>query len=285
MALSKHFFTVAALAATILPTTAGVAQQPTPPRPTGSRFVHPEPIAFEDHQGWTEIFDGKTMTNWDGPSEVWHVEDGALVGESSPEKPSGTTNLIWHGGEPGNFRLKLEMKLEGAGANGGVQYRSHLKAPMQRPIPADATPEMRQRMEQGQALAMKHAKWNMTGYQMDFDYANRYSGQLYEQDSPRGIIAWRGDVVATEAGKKPTLLATLGDNEAMKAFLKPGEWNQVEIVADGNTLTHIINGHVMSILVDTDPQFAQAKGLIALEIEGGGVLKISHRNIWLMQMP
>ena len=59
----------------------------------------------------------------------------------------------------------------------------------------------------------------------------------------------------------------------------------MEIVADGNTLTHIINGHVMSILVDTDPKFAQAKGLIALEIEGGGILKISHRNIWLMPLP
>ena len=86
------------------------------------------------------------------------------------------------------------------GANGGVQYRSHLKAPMPRPIPADATPEVKQRMEQVQALAMKHAKWNMTGYQMDFDYANRYSGQLYEQDTARGIIAWRGDVVTTRGG-------------------------------------------------------------------------------------
>jgi hypothetical protein len=41
----------------------------------------------------------------------------------------------------------------------------------------------------------------------------------------------------------------------------------------------------MSILVDTDPKFSQAKGLIALEIEGGGTLKISHRNIWLKKLP
>ena len=261
------------------------AQKATAPARPASRFVHPEAIAFDDHAGWTEIFDGKTMANWDGPSEVWHVEDGALVGESSSEKPSGTTNLIWTGGEPGNFRLKLEMKLEGNGANGGVQYRSHRIAPVTRAIPADATPEMKQRMEQGQALAQKHAKWNMTGYQMDFDYANRYSGQLYEQDSPRGIVAWRGDVVATEEGKKPTLLATLGDPDALKAYIKPGEWNQVEIVADGNCLTHIINGHVMAVLLDTDTKREQARGLIALEIEGGGTLKISHRHIWLMKLP
>ena len=41
----------------------------------------------------------------------------------------------------------------------------------------------------------------------------------------------------------------------------------------------------MAILVDTDPKYSQAKGLIALEIEGPGNLKISHRNIWLKKLP
>jgi hypothetical protein len=59
----------------------------------------------------------------------------------------------------------------------------------------------------------------------------------------------------------------------------------VEIIAEGNTLTHIINGHVMAMLVDTDSKFSQAKGLIAVEIEGPGNVKISHRNIWLKPLP
>ena len=259
------------------------AVQPRPQVAPGR--AQPEPLNFDDHDGWTQIFDGKTLNGWDGPPDVWHVEEGAIVGESSAEHPSGTTNIIWHGGEPANFRLRLEMKLEGAGANGGVQYRSRMVPPTIRPIPADATPEAKQRMEQAQALAQKRAKWNMAGYQMDFDFGNRYTGQLYEQSTPRGIVAWRGQVVATEPGKKPTLLSTLGSPDDLKAFIKPGEWNQVEIIADGSTLTHIVNGHVMSILVDTDPQFSAAKGLIALEIEGGGTVKISHRNIWLKPLP
>jgi len=283
--MHARYLVSALFAATALAPVAALAQAPaTPPRPT-SRFVQPEPINFDDHVGWTQIFDGKSLAGWDGPSDVWSYEDGAIVGKSSPEHPSGTTNIIWKGGEPANFILKLEMKLEGSGANGGVQYRSHLKAPTLRTPPADATEEMKKRMLDGQALAQKHAKWNMTGYQADFDYGNRYTGQLYEQDTPRGIIAWRGQVVSTEGGKKPTLLATLGNPDELKTFVKPDEWNQVEIIADGNTLTHIINGHVMAVLVDTDPAYAQAKGLIALEIEGGGVLKISHRNIWIKQLP
>lgn len=262
----------------------GVAQQTKVSRPTGG-FVHPEPEDFNDHEGWTKIFDGVSLKNWDGPTEVWHVRDGAIVGESSDAQPSGTTNLIWRGGEPGNFRLKLEMKLEGTGANGGIQYRSHTVAPRVGTIPTDAKPEVRARMQQAQALATKHAPWNMTGYQMDFDYPNRYTGQLYEQSSPRGIIAWRGDAAVMETGRKATLLGTVGSPEELKSSIRTGDWNQVEIIADGHLLTHIVNGHVMSVLLDTDPQYSQARGLIALEIEGSGTISISHRNIWLKTLP
>jgi 3-keto-disaccharide hydrolase len=64
-----------------------------------------------------------------------------------------------------------------------------------------------------------------------------------------------------------------------------GNGNQVEIIADGHTLIHIVNGHVMSTLVDTDPKYYQAKGLIAFEIEGPGNLQISHRNVRLKKLP
>ena len=234
----------------------------------GGGFTQPEPIDFEDHEGWVQIFDGKTLKDWDGSPEVWHVEDGAIVGESSPEHPSGTTNIIWRGREPANFELKVEMKLEGAGANGGIQYRS-LNVP---PAPQ-------------QASTQSYAKWNMKGYQADFDYANRYTGQLYEQGTRRGIVAWRGQMVETGQGKEPRLLATLGTSDELKAFIKPGDWNQYEVIADGNSLIHILNGHVMAVLVDNDPTFSQSKGLIGFEIEGGGVVKISHRNVWLKQLP
>jgi len=263
--------------------------QKAPPPAGGTRFVQPEPIDFNDHEGWTPIFDGKSLSGWDGPSDVWKVEDGSIVGVSSDAHPSGTTNIIWRGGEVGNFRLRVEMKLEGTGANGGIQYRSLSMPPHIREIPADRLAQMtdaqKQRAKQGQELLQKHAKWNLTGYQGDFDYNNRYTGQLYEQDSTRGIIAWRGQVVATEPNKKPRLLGTLGTSDELKAFIKPGEWNQVEIIADGHTLTHIVNGHVMAVLVDTDPKFYKAKGLLAFEIEGGGDVKISHRNVWLKKLP
>jgi hypothetical protein len=222
-------------------------------------FTQPEPITFDDHDGWTSIFDG-SLKGWDGNLDVWRLENGAIVGESTREKPSGTTYIIWKGGEPRNFELKAEMKLEGAGLNSGIQYRSSM----------DPTGP--------------HAgKWNLKGYQADFDFAGRYTGQLYEQGTPRGIIAWRGQVVRAEKGKKPRLLSTLGDPDALKSFIRTNEWNQVHVIARGNTLIHMVNGHVMSIFIDDDPSMAAAQGVIGLQIEGTG--KVSFRNLWLKTLP
>jgi hypothetical protein len=58
----------------------------------------------------------------------------------------------------------------------------------------------------------------------------------------------------------------------------------VEIIADGHLLVHLINGHVVSMTIDNDSEHFATKGLIGLEIEGPGVLKISHRNIWLKNL-
>ncbi len=257
-------------------------------RPGAMRFTQPDPIDFDDHTGWTQIFDGKTLKSWDGPSDIWHVENGAIVGESTPEHPAGTTNIIWRGGEPANFELKLEIKLEGEGANGGVQYRSMNVASrpqMDAQRMAQMTDAQKQQMKQRMALFQKYAKWSLKGYQADFDYRNRFSGQLYEQGTGRGIIAWRGQMVEANQGQKPRLLATLGTSQDLQEYIKPGEWNQYEIIADGNTMIHIINGHVMAIFVDNDPTFSHAKGLIGFEIEGSGNVKISHRNIWIKTLP
>jgi hypothetical protein len=218
----------------------------------GGGFSQPDPIAFDDHAGWQSIFDGQSLKDWDGNLEVWRLEAGAIVGTST----SGTTYLIWNGGEPANFELKAEMKLEGAGLNSGIQYRS---------------------VKTGQAGAAA-----LRGYQADFDYAGRYTGQLYEQGSPRGIISWRGQVVRAEQGKRPRLVSMLGDPDELKSVIKTGDWNQVHIIARGNTLMHMINGRTMSIFIDDDPSMAAAKGLIALQIENNG--KVSFRNLWLKNL-
>ena len=251
------------------------------------RRYQPDPADFEDHKGWTQIFDGQSLDGWDGSPEVWHVADGAIIGESSPEKPSGTTNIIYTKAQPANFMLKLEIKLEGPGANGGIQYRSHKVPPKPMELPPGLPEAQKKQMEQmiqAQApLVKRNAPWNMTGYQADLDFGNMFSGQLYEQDSKRFIITFPGLMAETHAGGK-TLISTLGTPEQMRSYVKAGEWNQVEIIADGHLLMHLINGHLMSVTVDNDAEHYSPSGLIAFEIEGPGVVKISHRNVWLKEL-
>src|SRR4051794_20667137 len=81
---------------------AAIAQQPPAGRGGGRGggfFRQPDPIDFEDHTGWTQMFDGSTLKGWDGDMAWWKVVDGAIVVESTCEKPSGTIYLVWQGGE------------------------------------------------------------------------------------------------------------------------------------------------------------------------------------------
>ena len=279
------FVALAALSYLSLPAT---PQQPAAARAgrggASGGFTQPEPINFDDHSGWISMFDGKTLDGWDGDKSFWRVEDGSIVVESTCEKPTGTIYLIWQGGEPADFEMKLEMKGEGAAVNSGVQYRGAIADPnrprLERPPVQGTCPGGAPRGAPPSFASQ--AKWDMLGAQFDFDGRNNYTGQYYEQATGRGIIAWRGQVVLTEEGKKPRLLATLGDPDALAGHVHIENWNQLHIIARGNTMTHIVNGRVMSILIDDDPTKFRKSGLIGFEIEGTG--KISIRSIWLKKL-
>src|SRR5206468_1608892 len=149
----------------------------------GSRYVDAEAINYSDHAGWTRMFDGATLNGWDGPTDLWHVEDSTIVVRSKADPPTGSTYLIWKGGEPKDFELLLEVKLEGAGANSGVQFRSTLL---------------------GEVPGNPRSKWETRGYQADLDNMNSNTGALIECCAgprrgvpPRPDRAYRGQVVRT----------------------------------------------------------------------------------------
>ncbi len=74
--------------------------------------------SIED-DGFVQIFDGKTLTNWKGDSTYWHVEDGSLVGEVTPTTLLKTnTFIVWQGGTPGDFELKADFRIAEAGNSG-----------------------------------------------------------------------------------------------------------------------------------------------------------------------
>jgi hypothetical protein len=264
----------------------------------GFGFTQPEPIDFADTTGWTSMFDGVSLKGWDGNMDLWHVENGAITVESTCEKPTGTVYLIWQGGQPADFELKAELRGEGAGVNSGIQYRSFIQPPRAPGEgrggaggagaapgqfggrggrgPSGPCPSGQPR---GTPNPAAEAKWNLGGPQSDFDGTNRYSGQYYEGGTTRGIVAWRGQMVRAEEGKKPRLLAMLGDKDELGGYVKINDWNQIHIIARGNEMIHILNGHVMSVFIDDDPTKFRKNGLIGIQIEGTG--KVSFRNLWI----
>ena len=95
----------------------------------GFGFRRPAQADWNDHNGWVSLFDGKTLDNWKGNKNVWSVEDGQIVGTASSDNPVGTTYLIWTGGQPANFTLKLDFMLAGTAPNTGIQFRSFIRPP------------------------------------------------------------------------------------------------------------------------------------------------------------
>lgn len=64
---------------------------------------------------------------------------------------------------------------------------------------------------------------------------------------------------------------------ALDKHLKMGEWNDMTIRANGDTVTTFLNGVQMVQIVDD--KIGQAKGQIALQIHDGGGIKVNWRNI------
>src|SRR6476646_8576526 len=183
----------------------------------------PSPVAG-DEPGFQPIFDGKTMSGWAGNPAYWRAEGGSLVGEITPDTViKSNTFAIWKGGRPRDFELKLDYRIT-AGGNSGINYRSAV-------VPDPVTP--------ANAFAMK-------GYQLDIDGKKEYSGNNYEEKG-RLFLAVRGQMTRVVGGRPPIVLATFGDSAALGAFVTD-DWNAVHLIVRGNVATHIINGHLMTMV-------------------------------------
>jgi 3-keto-disaccharide hydrolase len=251
------------------------AKQQAPPQPgagsgqgRGGRGGGPrgaEPLVVDDLTGFQSIFDGKTLTGWDGDPSFWKVANGAIVGESTPTNAvKENTFLIWRGGEPRDFELKVQFKINST--NSGIQIRSvHLP--------------------QGTQVAQRaiEGKWVLKGYQADIDFDNQFTGQIYEERG-RGFLAMRGQAVYVPDGEgaRPRIIGNLQQSpDELKAVIKQNDWNHVHLIARGNTITQILNGAVTSIVIDDDTKNRAMGGLIGFQLHVGEPMKLELRNIAL----
>ena len=238
----------------------------------GAGFTEPERMDFNDRRGYVSLFDGVSLKGWDGNPKFWRVEGGAIVGESTADNPSGNTYIAYRGVEAKDFTLKFEIKIEGDGGS-GVQYRSQTGIPWTRPIPANVTAN----------VGPVNLNWMMTGPQADFWPSRIYTGQFYSENTPMGIMAWRGQVVEGAGLAARRLMGTIGDRAALGNLVKTNDWNEYTVIARGGTFIHIVNGQLMAVMVDDDPESSNNQpGIFGIEIEA--TTKVSVRNIWLKKL-
>lgn len=238
----------------LITTTAALAQPPQPQQRRGPAL--PAPLAIDDHTGFTSIFDG-TMKGWDGDTKFWRAENNSLIGETSPEnKLTRNTFLVWRGGSPKNFELKLDFKMNST--NSGIQYRS-VELP-----------------EVGQ--------WVMKGYQADIDFQNTYSGQIYEERG-RGFLAMRGQATVVGEDGKPRVIGAIKNGDDLKGIIKINDWNTLHVIARGNILMQVLNGQLSSVVIDDDANGRKLEGLIGFQIHVGPPMKVEFRNIFLKTLP
>ena len=230
--------------------------------------------AVDDKDGFEAIFDGKTLDNWQGDPKYWRVENGNLVGEVTPSTLlQNNTFIVWEGGQPSDFELKLEFRIAEAG-NSGINYRSE---------------------------KIDTIQYALRGYQADIDGKIRYTGQNYEEKK-RATLAYRGEKaiitsqenpdtpgslranVAKNAWQSREVVESLGDSDTLKTKIKSEDWNEAHLIIKGNILQHYINGILMSEVIDNDTINRASSGYLGVQVHVGPPMKVEYRNIQLKNL-
>lgn len=194
--------------------------------------------------GWTDLFDGKTLNGWRILNQDWenpnivpdfYVEDNMIICNTKMNAGGGylVTDKLYS-----DFILELDVKIDST-LNSGVQCRSQVWE-------KDTVTSY----EAGNAEhTVRQSKWPagyVWGYQIEIDPSRRaWSGGLYEPGN-------RGWIVNLE-----------GNEVARKAF-KSMDWNHIKIRMEGNKIQTWVNEIP---IVDTTDDMS-ASGFIGLQFHG-----------------
>lgn len=206
--------------------------------------------AAADDPGFRTLFNGHDLSGWDGLEAAWTVEDGAI--KSTGQEEGGKNWLIWRGGELKDFELRLKFRY--TSGNSGVQVRSRDLGDHQ-----------------------------VRGYQVEIAPQDKM-GLWHHSLSPekyRGHLATAGQEshVSPEGEKTRTQVE---DPEKVQAAFKAGDWNELVVIAEGPRLVQILNGVVLSELIDEDEQHSARSGVLAFQDHGRGTV-VEFKDIRLKQ--
>ena len=164
--------------------------------------------AADEEVGFVSIFNGIDLRGWDRKPDAWEVRDGEIRCTGSSK---GKNWLIWRGGEPADFVLRLEFRWDKG--NSGVQVRSD-----------------------------DLGKWQVFGYQVEVakaDVMGLWHHSLIGKEHPKR----KARFLMTTAGEKAVIEkdgmranTKLSDAAEVQAKYREHEWNTLEIIAEVTSL-------------------------------------------------
>ncbi len=206
--------------------------------------------AEAQERGFVPIFNGIDLKGWDGKPGAWEVRDGAIWCTGTSKEKNW---LIWRGGEPADFVLRLEFRWDEG--NSGLQVRSD---------------DLGDHMIFGYQVEIARQKvmglWHHS--LLDADHPKREARHLMSTAGEKAFIDEQGN-------RKNTKMA---DTTEIQSHFKEHEWNTMEIIAKGDTLIQRINGVHFATLIDKDKELSRKKGWIALQDHGKGCT-VAFRDI------
>jgi len=215
--------------------------------------IAPAALAKPDVDGFITLFNGHDLAGWTGLAEHWSVRDGSISGHQTKDM-SKQTFLVFSALKVTDFELHLKYRFASPEGNSGIQFRS---------------------------MVLDSKTYRVGGYQADFDAEVEYDGSIYDEAGVagnRGTLSNRGEKTTWDAESRRRI-EPLGDSSSdLKKSIKPGEWNDVLLVANGNHVVYSINGRVMTDLVDDNPA-ALREGVLALQLHAGFTMDVRFKDV------
>ena len=205
--------------------------------------------------GFTSMFNGTDLTGWRGKEGYWSVQDGVIRGDTTKKPLGKNTFLIWDGGKPANFELKLSFRLQNG--NAGVQYRS----------------------EELDDFVVK-------GYQAEVENTPGKVGFLYDEKG-RGWMVNVGDIMEVSPTGEKKVVGKVSDVEELKktGYYREKDWNDYHIICRGTHVLHYLNGHPTVELIDLDEKGRHLSGVIALQIHAGPGMVVEYKDPRIKMLP
>lgn len=203
--------------------------------------------ASQGGQGeWIDLFNGHDLEGWYMIGEgTFYVEDGAIVAETVRRTPTSFLATREHYDD---FELLAEFRID-PNINSGIQLRSTVYET-----------ESTSRRLTGD-LEWQERTWpagRVYGLQIEIDPSeDGWTGGIYEE----GRRGW---------------LAPLNENRAAREAYRPGAWNRLRAIVQGDRIRTWINGVPAVDMEDSE----SSTGFIALQLHAAGRPEQDSQKTW-----